>query len=465
MCGLGNGDAGQSYTDIEFAIQLTASDGTNGIWVFESGTLRGNFGTYVTGDKFRVAVEGGVVKYKKNGTVFYTSSVSPSYPLLVDTSLYSTGTTVSNIVFSGASGSSAKLQWLVSDHLGTPRMIIDQTGSLATVKRHDYLPFGEEVSTLGLRTSSLGYSASDGIRQQFTNKERDVETGLDYFRARYYSSVQGRFTSVDPSLMSAISAQPQSWNRYSYCINNPLKWIDPSGLSWFYEDHEENGHKVRSFYWYENDKDAPSNLTIYKEPLFYGGPDSLGGERIWLGPSGEYSKLTEDQYDEAALRYAETGDVGFMKWWQAGLLGALMFPNTGAHDSEGIPEEEEEPILFSQKTASERFQEAEPGEPPSPVAGKTIGEVTAGLRSGNLNPSQLPLDVVNRNGQLLTLNTRSLLALRRAGISPSQYVLRDLTGNAQAEEALTQRLLHNNMTTGSSVLRITGAGTNASSIK
>ena len=142
-----------------------------------------------------------------------------------------------------------------------------------------------------------------------------------------------------------------------------------------------------------------------------------------------------------------------------------MFPNTGAHDGEGIPQDEEEPILFSQKTASERFQEPQHGEPPSAVAGQTIGEVTTGLRSGNLNPSQLPLDVVNRNGQLLTLNTRSLLALRRAGISPSQYVLRDLTGNAQAEEALTERLLHNNMTTGSSVLRVTGAGSNASSIK
>jgi hypothetical protein len=75
MCGLGNGDSGQNYTDIEFAIQLTSSNGTNGIWVFESGTLRGSFGTYSAGDKFRVAVEGGVVKYYKNQTLLYTSTV------------------------------------------------------------------------------------------------------------------------------------------------------------------------------------------------------------------------------------------------------------------------------------------------------------------------------------------------------------------------------------------------------
>lgn len=227
FCGLGNGDSGQNYTDIEFAIQLTASDGTNGVWVFESGTLRGNFGTYVTGDKFRVAVEGGVVKYKKNGTVFYTSSITPTYPLLVDTSLYSTGSTVSNIVFSGAA---AQVQWLISDHLGTPRMIIDQSGSLATVKRHDYLPFGEEVSTLGLRAPSLGYSASDGVRQKFTQKERDVETGLDYFSARYYGSIQGRFTSADPIMITEDRlVDPQQLNLYVYCRNNPLNLLDPTG--------------------------------------------------------------------------------------------------------------------------------------------------------------------------------------------------------------------------------------------
>jgi RHS repeat-associated protein len=225
MCGLGNGDSGQNYTDIEFAIQLTASDGANGVWVFESGALRGNFGTYSAGDKFQVAVESGVVKYKKNGTVFYTSSVTPTYPLLVDTSLYSTGSTVSNVVFSAAT--SGKIQWLVSDHLGTPRLIIDQTGTAENVKRHDYLPFGEELFAPAGRTTALGYAAGDGIRQQFTQKERDNETGLDYFLARYYSSTQGRFTSSDS--FGGSTFNPQTLNLYSYVNNNPLAFTDPTG--------------------------------------------------------------------------------------------------------------------------------------------------------------------------------------------------------------------------------------------
>jgi RHS repeat-associated protein len=65
---------------------------------------------------------------------------------------------------------------------------------------------------------------------QFTGKERDAETGLDYFGARYFSSPQGRFTSPDPLLSSGRPGEPQSWNRYAYTLNNPLRFVDPTGL-------------------------------------------------------------------------------------------------------------------------------------------------------------------------------------------------------------------------------------------
>lgn len=70
-----------------------------------------------------------------------------------------------------------------------------------------------------------------GLNYPFlTSKERDVETGLDFFEARYYGSVQGRFTSPDPLLSSGTVFNPQSWNRYTYTSNNPLKYVDPTGL-------------------------------------------------------------------------------------------------------------------------------------------------------------------------------------------------------------------------------------------
>ena len=79
--------------------------------------------------------------------------------------------------------------------LGTPRMIADKTGSLAGIKRHDYLPFGEELlAGTGNRTAAMGYTA-DSVRQKFTSHERDNETGLDYMQARYFNNQAGRLSA------------------------------------------------------------------------------------------------------------------------------------------------------------------------------------------------------------------------------------------------------------------------------
>jgi len=78
-------------------------------------------------------------------------------------------------------------------------------------------------------------SANVNVRQQFTQKERDNETRLDSFRARYFLSTQGRFTSVYPGNYQAManSTDPQSWNGYSYVNNNPLTRIDRDGKVFF----------------------------------------------------------------------------------------------------------------------------------------------------------------------------------------------------------------------------------------
>ena len=95
MAGLSVGDSGQGRADIDFAIQLRAS-GTVG--VYEAGVLRGgNFTSYAPGDRLRVEAKAGVVKYSKNGAVFYTSAVAPGSPLLVDTSLNTPGATLLDV--------------------------------------------------------------------------------------------------------------------------------------------------------------------------------------------------------------------------------------------------------------------------------------------------------------------------------------------------------------------------------
>jgi RHS repeat-associated protein len=65
---------------------------------------------------------------------------------------------------------------------------------------------------------------------QFTGKERDSESRLDYFGARYMSSAQGRFTSPDPVSGTVLHLlNPQRWNMYSYAVNKPLAYVDPDG--------------------------------------------------------------------------------------------------------------------------------------------------------------------------------------------------------------------------------------------
>jgi hypothetical protein len=97
MIGLGVGNTNTSYTDINYALCLNRK----ALGVYENGASRGTFGTYATGDTLQVAVEGGVVVYKKNGTVLYTSGVAVTYPLLVDTALSTVGATLTSVVVSG----------------------------------------------------------------------------------------------------------------------------------------------------------------------------------------------------------------------------------------------------------------------------------------------------------------------------------------------------------------------------
>ena len=99
------------------------------------------------------------------------------------------------------------------------------------------MPFGEEIASAAsfggrqgvLDGAAATYNAVGGPRVQFTSKERDVETGLDYFGARYFSGGLERFTSPDTPLVFAKPENPQSWNLYSYARNNPLKYVDPDG--------------------------------------------------------------------------------------------------------------------------------------------------------------------------------------------------------------------------------------------
>ncbi len=113
-------------------------------------------------------------------------------------------------------GTSPVVHFYFSDHLGSASVTTGAAGSVE--QESDYYPFGgERVVTAGPNTF------------KFTGKERDSESGLDYFGARHYGNPFGRFVQADAPFADQDSDDPQSWNLYTYVRNNPLQYIDPNG--------------------------------------------------------------------------------------------------------------------------------------------------------------------------------------------------------------------------------------------
>jgi len=124
-------------------------------------------------------------------------------------------------------------------HLDTPgavRAVTKPAGQ--AVARLDFLPFGEAWNP----------QATAKQKKLFTGKERDTETGLDYFGARYYRPQVARFTTVDPAMtLDENLTDPQRWNRYAYVRNNALKFTDRDGrdciASAKHSDQQTEGHR------------------------------------------------------------------------------------------------------------------------------------------------------------------------------------------------------------------------------
>lgn len=94
-----------------------------------------------------------------------------------------------------------------------------------------------------MTTTKAGACAIDTTHQssRFTGKERDTESGNDYFTARYYGSSMGRFLSPDEPFADFDPGNPQSWNLYGYVRNNPLINTDPDGNDCVNASNAANG--------------------------------------------------------------------------------------------------------------------------------------------------------------------------------------------------------------------------------
>ena len=250
--GLNHSDQSAGYTDIDYLIELA----TNGyIYIYENGSLGYNEGQYSVGDVLKVAVVNGVVKYYRNDTLLYTSTVAPTYPLYLDTSLYSPGANLEDALlcagsdcisspttppytthytFGGklvgmrranypTSGSNGQFR-IVGDQLGSTTIIVDTANPPNVVQRQYSKPYGETAWQY-TATSSGGSSLTNiGYTGQRTDEQ---STGLIFYNARMYDPVLSVFASADTAAPNTTNTM--NCNRYAYALNNPPRYSDPTG--------------------------------------------------------------------------------------------------------------------------------------------------------------------------------------------------------------------------------------------
>ena len=132
--------------------------------------------------------------------------------------IYANGVKVATIGSSIGSSTGSSTVFNHQDHLGGSNVSTDSSGKVVEV--NDYYPYGS--SRIEEKTGSYANN------KLYTGKELDKSTGLYYYGARYYDPLIGRFTSVDP--WSGDLTNPQTLNKYSYVTNNPMRYVDPTGM-------------------------------------------------------------------------------------------------------------------------------------------------------------------------------------------------------------------------------------------
>ena len=166
--------------------------------------------------------------------------------------------------------------YYVADHLGTSRIISDASGTI--LDDSDFYPFGGERPAM---------TPTSGSNYKFTGKERDTESGLDELMFRYFASSTGRFMSPDP--FGAQASNPQTLNKYAYVVNNPLRFVDPTGLwhcSW--SDNEDGSSG--------GEDDSPDN----------GGASH---EECMADPGASWQSDPGDAFDGSACTYGCGGST------------------------------------------------------------------------------------------------------------------------------------------------------------
>jgi RHS repeat-associated protein len=422
---------------------------------------------------------------------------------------------------SGRSKADVKTLYLHGDYLGSTIAVTSDPNGAVT-SQVEYEPFGSSMKPgQPMTAADLG-----SVTRGFTGQSEDRELHLIDMKGRIYDPTIARFLTPDPLVQAPLWTE--SLNRYSYAWNNPLKWVDPTGFQAQGGGDTSGGAasggelgsglstpdpRVQALdpavYWesavpgYGLDlTNETSNTTVSDNGFMAGwtGPTisaetnpnvSYAWQSFTKAANGRWVTLEQLEEARAFLERAETGAyiangfaasgaIGYFAGGDegarigyaignvvgAGAAGVAAGASLGASASHIEPQESSlvlkpsPPVLrYSQEAASPWFH------PEGTFAGKTISDIAGELRAGILTPASVPVRIVPVGPITLIVETRSSLALTRAGVPQDEWNLIDVTGNGKLEGDILGRLVHNNLgISGTDVITITGSGKNASTV-
>ncbi len=157
-----------------------------------------------------------IQKYDGSANTWYVLGADGKTEVITTAATTAPTYTMDNLGQILRNGTTLTRYYYLKDHLGSIKMMVDASGNVQSY--NDYYPYG---MTMPGRSGTMGADT----RFRFTGKERDVESGFDYFGARYYDSRIGRFLTNDPH-----ASHYSNLNPYHYCGNNPIAYIDPTGM-------------------------------------------------------------------------------------------------------------------------------------------------------------------------------------------------------------------------------------------
>jgi RHS repeat-associated protein len=335
--------------------------------------------------------------------------VSGSLPLLLDDGVDSYLYGPSSAPIAQVNDSTGVIQYLHGDLVGSTRLITSSSGTAVGTTEYD--PYGNRTAHTGTADSTIGYSGN----------WTDPDTGLIYMRARDYDPATDQFLTVDPLV-------DETHSPYAYTTDDPLGDTDPTGLQCSNTVHL-SPHVLIG-------RDDPRYTQMKKAFDSY--------SRGLTGPMS--SAMETDIWFQICVGHAvgavKCGLFGSELLGTGGVpsaMGAAIFLLGNTNANEGDFSLQPSTLRFAQKTYSENFSKS------GAFSGQTISSVSSQLRSGALSPEDVTVGVVVLNGNPLVVNTRSAIALQRAGIPMSEWNLIDQSGDTGAIQRVAAQLQNNGL--------------------